>query len=100
MLSLEPELPGGFGQQVLVRGQVFAVPAQLEGVRGEIGGHVAQRKLRILSDQAGESVVPVEGQHFLVMVLQGLHNLRKERTKSSGAFQAGGLSRALAGTAR
>lgn len=32
VLCLEPELPGGLRQQVLVCGQVLAVPAQFERV--------------------------------------------------------------------
>ena len=75
VLCLQPELPGGLRQQVLVCGQVLAVPAQFERVRGEVGGYVAEGELGVLGDQAGESVVPIEGQHFLVMVLQRLHNL-------------------------
>lgn len=75
VLCLEPELPGGLTQQILVCGQVLAVPAQFERVRGEVGGYVAEGKLRILSDQASESKVPVERQHFLVVVLQSLYNL-------------------------
>lgn len=75
VLCLQPELPGGLRQQVLVCGQVLAVPAQFEPVRREVGGYVAESKLRILSDQAGKSKVSVKRQHFLVVVLQSLYNL-------------------------
>lgn len=75
VLCLEPKLPSGLRQQILVCGQVLAVPAQFERVRGEVGGHVAEGKLRILSDQASKSKVPVERQHFLVVVLQSLYYL-------------------------
>ena len=75
VLCLQPELPGSLRQQILVCGQVLAVPAQFECVRGEVGGYVTEGKLRILSDQASKSIVPVERQHFLVVVLQSLYNL-------------------------
>lgn len=75
VLCLEPELPGGLGQQILVCGQVLSVPAQFERMRGKVGGDVAEGKLWILSDQACKSIVPVEREHFLVVVLQSLYNL-------------------------
>lgn len=60
VLCLEPELPCSLRQQVLVCCQVLPVPAQFKRVWREIGGHIAECKLRILSDQASESKVPVE----------------------------------------
>lgn len=78
VLRLQPQLPGGLTQQVLVRGQVLAVPAQLERVRGEVRRNVAEGELGVLSDQAGEAEVPVEGQHLLVVVLQSLNHLSKQ----------------------
>lgn len=75
VLCLEPELPGGLGQQILVCGQVLSIPAQFERMRGKVGGDVAEGKLWILSDQACKSIVPVEREHFLVVVLQSLYNL-------------------------
>lgn len=83
VLCLKPELPGGLRQQVLVCGQVLAVPAQFERVRGEVGGYVAEGELRILSDQTGKSVVSVQRQHFLVVVLQSLYNLRTQNGQKS-----------------
>lgn len=75
MLRLESQLPGSFRQQILVCGQVLAIPAQFERMRREVSRHIAERKLRILSDQAGKTKVPVQRQHLLVVVLQSLNNL-------------------------
>lgn len=85
VLCLQPELPGGLRQQVLVCGQVLAVPAQFERVRREVGGYVAEGELRILSNQAGKSKVPVERQHFLVVVLQSLYNLWTQSGQTQSA---------------
>lgn len=82
VLCLEPELPGSLGQQILVCGQVLAIPAQFERVWGEVGGDVAEGELWILSDQASESIVPVEREHFLVVVLQSLYNLQMQRRQT------------------
>lgn len=63
--------------QILARGETFPVPAQLEGVGTEVVRDVAQRVVGVISDQAVETILSAETNHFLMMVLNALRHLCK-----------------------
>lgn len=71
--------------QVLAGGEAFAVAAQFEGVWAEVVGDAAQSVVWVIGHQAMEAVLPAQGYHFQVVVLDALDNLRSDRDKNQAS---------------
>lgn len=67
--------------QVLAGGEAFAIAAQFEGLCVEVVWDVAQSVVWVIGHQSVEAVVPAQGYHFQVVVLDALDNLRSSQDK-------------------